>query len=69
MLKEQYFGIEIEMTGITREQAAKAIAGGFLENGIPIEMPEAALTETYDKIERINRMGGQRNGFYASGRA
>jgi len=29
MIKKQCFGVEIEMTGITREQAAKAIAGYF----------------------------------------
>lgn len=28
-MKEQYFGVEIEMTGITREQAAKALADYF----------------------------------------
>ena len=28
-LKDQYFGVEVEMTGITREQAAKALATYF----------------------------------------
>ena len=28
-LKEQCFGVEIEMTGITREQAARALAEYF----------------------------------------
>ena len=25
-MKDQYFGVEVEMTGITREQAAQALA-------------------------------------------
>ncbi len=29
MIKQQCFGVEIEMTGITREQAARAVAGYF----------------------------------------
>jgi hypothetical protein len=33
MLKQQYFGIEIETTGITRQQAATAIANYFLAKG------------------------------------
>ncbi len=33
MIKEQCFGVEIEMTGITREQAAKAISDYFNTNG------------------------------------
>jgi hypothetical protein len=32
VIKQQYFGVEIEMTGITREQAAKAIAAYFNTN-------------------------------------
>lgn len=42
-MKDQYFGVEVEMTGITREQAAQALAdyfgtipqykGGFMMHG------------------------------------
>ena len=28
-MKDQYFGVEVEMTGITREQAATALAAYF----------------------------------------
>lgn len=28
-MKDQYFGVEVEMTGITREQAAQALANYF----------------------------------------
>ena len=28
-MKDQYFGVEVEMTGITREQAAQALADYF----------------------------------------
>ena len=28
-LKDQHFGVEVEMTGITREQAAQALADYF----------------------------------------
>ena len=30
-LKDQCFGVEVEMTGITREQAATALAAYFLQ--------------------------------------
>ena len=34
-MKDQYFGVEVEMTGITREQAAQALADylGFMMHG------------------------------------
>lgn len=28
-MKDQYFGVEVEMTGITRRQAARALADYF----------------------------------------
>ncbi len=34
-LKDQCFGVEVEMTGITREQAATALAAYFC-NGRPL---------------------------------
>ena len=33
-LKDQCFGVEVEMTGITREQAAKALAAYFGTNAV-----------------------------------
>ncbi len=31
-MKDQCFGVEVEMTGITREQAAQALANYFAQN-------------------------------------
>ena len=39
-LKEQYFGTEIEMTGITREEAANAV--GEVQNSAPAPQNQAA---------------------------
>ena len=33
-LKDQYFGCEIEMTGLTRQQAAEAVASLFGTNAV-----------------------------------
>ena len=35
-LKDQYFGCEIEMTGLTRQQAAEAVASLFGTLSIPV---------------------------------
>ena len=51
-LKDQYFGCEIEMTGITREQAAKAVAALF---GSQARQTHESVT--YDPWEVTDRDG------------
>ena len=42
-LKDQYFGCEIEMTGLTRQQAAEAVASLFGTNAV-----HSRSSRTYD---------------------
>ncbi len=50
-LKDQYFGCEIEMTGITRQQAAEAVAALFGTMARPHE------SRTYDPWEVTDNEG------------
>lgn len=45
-LKDQYFGCEIEMTGLTRQQAAEAVASLFGTNAV-----HSRSSRTYDPWE------------------
>lgn len=51
-LKDQHFGCEIEMTGLTREQAAKAVAGLFGTSA-----RRTGESRVYDPWEVIDRDG------------
>ena len=42
-LKDQYFGCEIEMTGLTRQQAAEAVASLFGTNAVHIPVLPAPM--------------------------
>ena len=44
-LKDQYFGCEIEMTGLTRQQAAEAVASLFGTNAV-----HSRSSRTYDPV-------------------
>ncbi|MFR7479528.1 MAG: amidoligase family protein, partial [Acutalibacteraceae bacterium] len=51
-LKDQYFGCEIEMTGITRQQAAEAVAALF-----GTMARQTHESRTYDPWEVIDNEG------------
>ena len=51
-LKDQYFGCEIEMTGLTRQQAAEAVASLFGTNAV-----HSRSSRTYDPWEVTDNEG------------
>ena len=51
-LKDQYFGCEIEMTGLTRQQAAEAVASLFGTNAV-----HSRSSRTYDPWEATDNEG------------
>ena len=51
-LKDQYFGCEIEMTGLTRQQAAEAVASLFESNAV-----HSRSSRTYDPWEVTDNEG------------
>ena len=51
-LKDQYFGCEIEMTGLTRQQAAEAVAALFGTTAV-----HSRSSRTYDPWEVIDNEG------------
>ncbi len=52
MLKKQLFGVEVEMTGITREKAAKIVAEAF---GTTPSYPDSTCYETRTIIDQTAR--------------
>lgn len=54
-IKEQCFGVEVEMTGITREQAAKALAQYFDKTASHIDGPHD-VWEILDKENKVWRL-------------
>ena len=51
-LKDQYFGCEIEMTGLTRQQAAEAVAALFGTTAV-----HSRSSRTYDPWEVTDNEG------------